>query len=239
MSNTIGERVAAYLDLNRTEILASWMGKVIVYNNDPHKDLVRMNGSLMLDMLIASAKGIDIDDEKLRELSHKVSYERVQSNVNMGDYAYNIAVGRSEIFDHLPKIGEPLEDLFPVFSRFSVLFDKFLYFAGHHYTELKNQQLLEQSSFIEKTHQDKLTILGQMSSSFVHEFRNPLTSIIGFVQLLRDKYPSLEYIDILTMELNQLKFRITQFLLLSKRGADLKKKELSPYTWCKFSGRTG
>lgn len=56
-----------------------------------------------------------------------------------------------------------------------------------------------------------------MTSSFVHEFRNPLTSIHGFVQLLRSENPQLPYLDIISNEIEQLKFNISQFLMLSKK----------------------
>lgn len=213
---TPGERTASYLEKNRFDLINSWMAKVIVDMNDPYKDFIRINGLLMLDLTIACSKQSHVDEEHLRALAYKVSLERIQSNANIGDFVYNVTLGRSEIFQHMPRMGLSLEELAPVFQRIDILFDRFLYFAVHHYTDVKDRKMSEQESLIEQSHKDKLTILGQMSSSFVHEFRNPLTSVIGFVQLLREKYPSLEYIDIMTKELNQLKFRINQFLLVSK-----------------------
>lgn len=56
-----------------------------------------------------------------------------------------------------------------------------------------------------------------MSSSFVHEFRNPLTSIIGFTKLLQNDYPNLPYLDIMQHELEQLNYRISQFLHVSRK----------------------
>ena len=70
--------------------------------------------------------------------------------------------------------------------------------------------------FVNQSHNDRLSLLGQMSSSFVHEFRNPLTSVIGFIKLLKTEYPSLKYMDTIEHELDQLKFRITQFLHASR-----------------------
>jgi signal transduction histidine kinase len=96
------------------------------------------------------------------------------------------------------------------------MFDRFCYYAVTRYTEIKNQEIQEKNLFITQTHKDRLAILGQMSSSFVHEFRNPLTSVIGFIKLLKDEYSTLKYLDIIDHELEQLKFRITQFLHTSK-----------------------
>lgn len=67
--------------------------------------------------------------------------------------------------------------------------------------------------------------MGQMSSSFVHEFRNPLTSVIGFIKLLKADHPELKYLDIIDHELDQLKFRITQFLHTSKVELPEKRKQ--------------
>ncbi|MGN1401399.1 MAG: ATP-binding protein [Bacillus sp. (in: firmicutes)] len=66
-------------------------------------------------------------------------------------------------------------------------------------------------------HKERLTLLGKMTSSFVHEFRNPLTSIKGFIQLLKSEYPDLKYVDIVSSELEQLNNRISQFLMISRR----------------------
>jgi len=64
-----------------------------------------------------------------------------------------------------------------------------------------------------------------MSSSFVHEFRNPLTAIIGFIQLLKFEHPHLPYLDIIDHELQQLKFRISQFLHASRKEIVESEKE--------------
>ncbi|MGV3464066.1 MAG: sensor histidine kinase, partial [Heyndrickxia sp.] len=96
-------------------------------------------------------------------------------------------------------------------------FDQFLYFTVSKYSETQDMIIKEKSDYISSTHQDRLTLLGQMTSSFVHEFRNPLTSIHGFVQLLRADYPELPYLEIISNELEQLKFSISQFLMLSKK----------------------
>lgn len=218
MSNYAGERIADYLEAHRFELLTSWMDKVMVQSSDPYWNVVKTNGSFMLDLVISCARELRFDDDALQELALKVSSERIKANSSIGDFVYNVSIGRSEIVDHSPRMGLTMAEVQSVFTKINILFDKFLYFAVDHYTETKSREFAAQSSFIEQSHKDKLTILGQMSSSFVHEFRNPLTSVIGFIQLLREKYPSLEYIDVITKELNELRFRINQFLLVSKRG---------------------
>lgn len=225
VDSAVAKQVAHYLDAKRQYLLESWMSQVMIDSNDRFKDHIIVNGTRMLDVVIAYLSGRQINDARILQFAQRVSAERLEANVNIGEFVYNVTIGRSEILDCLVETGFTIRELTPIIHTINALFDRFLYFAVLHYTELKNQQISEQSSFIEQTHKDKLTLLGQMSSSFVHEFRNPLTSVIGFVQLLQSKYPSLEYIDILTKELEQLKFRITQFLLISKKGVDRKERE--------------
>lgn len=216
MYNAVEDCVILYLKMNKEELLDNWKKGFIIASDDPYNDIVILNGAAMLDMVIAFLCNT-IDEEGLKFLAHRVARERLHANINIGEFVYNVCIGRSEIFNRLPDIGLTIEELHPVIIKINLCFDKFLHFAVQHYTELKDKQLEEQNSFIEQTHKDRLTILGQMSSSFVHEFRNPLTSIIGFVQLLKHKYPDLEYLDIMAKELDQLKFRISQFLLVSKK----------------------
>jgi len=225
MSDLIEGHFCSYLKLHRELLISNWIGKAIVSSDDPYKEKVIQNGVSMLNLII-SYLSKEIDEEMIKKLAYKVAIERVEANINIGDFVYNVNLGRSEILHHLPKIGLSIEELHPIINKINHCFDNFLHFAVHHYTELKDKQIQEQSWFIEQTHKDRLTILGQMSSSFVHEFRNPLTSIIGFMKLLREKYDSLEYMDIIDSELDQLKFRISQFLLTAKNEGFEKEREV-------------
>lgn len=219
---TVGERITDFLKTNRSGFLEHWMQQVLIDQSDGFKHLIEANGDHMLDLVIACVND-ELEQTQIRELAYKVSAERLKAETNISNFIYNVSIGRSVIFDQISKCGIGIDETYPILHSLNGMFDQFLYFAVHHYTELKNQLISKQSLFIERTHSDKMTILGQMSSSFVHEFRNPLTSVIGFVQLLKGMYPTLEYIDVISKELDQLKFRITQFLLLSKK--DVKRAE--------------
>ncbi|VFU14939.1 PAS domain S-box [anaerobic digester metagenome] len=68
---------------------------------------------------------------------------------------------------------------------------------------------------------EKLAILGQLATEMIHELRNPLTAISGFVQLLQQKIgrnSELEYLDIISNELKHLNRLISDFLLQAKPG---------------------
>lgn len=63
---------------------------------------------------------------------------------------------------------------------------------------------------------EKLSLIGELAAGIVHEIRNPLTSIRGFLQLLKNDFPKNEYADIVLTELKQIENITNELLHLSK-----------------------
>jgi signal transduction histidine kinase len=211
---------------NKETLLLEWNNNIIISNHDPYKNILRENGEALFEIVVHLYNMNEQDlVEILEELAIKISAERAAANINIGDFVYNVNLGRTVYYSYLGKSGITWPELQDAINRINFCFDKFLYFAVSHYTESKNKIIEEKTMLIDSTHQDRLTLLGQMTSSFIHEFRNPLTSIQGFIQLLKSDYPNMQYLEIISNELEQLNFRISQFLLLSKKEIIGKDKE--------------
>ncbi|TYS17799.1 HAMP domain-containing histidine kinase [Rossellomorea vietnamensis] len=218
------EVLALFLEENFQEFLQTWREKVVISDSDKFKEEVVNNGVRMYG-LVKRAISRPLSEEEIKLLARKVASERVESGVNISEFVYNVNVGRSEIIKWVSTSGIKIEELHPYFEEINRVFDRFSYFAVKFYSEIKDGQLKEKELYIDQTHKERLTILGQMSSSFVHEFRNPLTSIIGFTKLLKSDYPELPYLDVMSHELDQLNYRISQFLHVSRKEIIESKKE--------------
>ncbi|KHF41950.1 histidine kinase N-terminal domain-containing protein [Halalkalibacter okhensis] len=209
------QAVIDFLEKNESDFITLWQEQIILDQADVHKEKVKENGYLMY-ALIKNTLLDTVTEDDVQQLAYKVAKERVEANINIGDFVYNVNLGRSLLIKFVLQSDVSRTQLAAIIDQINTQFDQFCYHAVTKYTEIKNTELEEKKLFINQTHKDKLAILGQMSSSFVHEFRNPLTSIIGFNKLLRTEYPNIKYLDIIELELDQLKFRITQFLHTSK-----------------------
>lgn len=217
---SVREQLLEYLDDNLERYLHKWKSKIRISDSDVHQDKVEENGVMMYRLVQKNIEA-PISLDRIIALAKKVALERVEANVNIGDFIFNVNAGRSVLMKHMTYAGIEVSELQSILDSINELFDQFSYHAVSEYTRMKNNELQEKISFIDETHQEKLSILGQMSSSFVHEFRNPLTAIIGFVKLLQKDHPDLEYIDVIDHELQQLNFRISQFLHVSKKEIDV------------------
>lgn len=94
---------------------------------------------------------------------------------------------------------------------------------GHYLVSVKDMSEFKQ---IEQTayQNDKLAMLGKIAASIAHEIRNPLTSIRGFIQLLRPYLMKLgkeEYARIILDEIDRANDIIYEFLNSSKPTAPM------------------
>ncbi|MBT2640328.1 MULTISPECIES: histidine kinase N-terminal domain-containing protein [unclassified Bacillus (in: firmicutes)] len=211
-------RLLSFLTSEKENLIADWTEKIIVSEDDPYKEKISRNAERMYAIILSVfSKTSEELEEHIQELAFMVGEERVRADINIGDFVYNVNSGRSVLYKHLHKMNMEWTEMQEAINSINYCFDTFLYYAVSYYNEQKNKIIEEKNQFIDSTHKDRLTLLGQMTSSFIHEFRNPLTSIQGFIQLLRSEHQDMKYLDIISSELEQLNFRISQFLLLSKK----------------------
>lgn len=78
---------------------------------------------------------------------------------------------------------------------------------------------------------DRMDLVGQMAAGIGHEVRNPMTTVRGFLQMLKGKKESdsfKEYFDLMIGELDRANAIITEYLSLAKkRATDIKIQSLN------------
>jgi len=75
---------------------------------------------------------------------------------------------------------------------------------------------------------EQLNLVGEMAAGIGHEIRNPLTTVSGFLQLLKRKEKCAEYMtyyELMLEELNRANAIITEFLSMAKNKAVDKKRQ--------------
>nr|WP_111901843.1 BA3702 family sensor histidine kinase [Bacillus cereus] len=88
---------------------------------------------------------------------------------------------------------------------------KGLIVMGRDVTELKETEKLLRRS-------EKLAVVGQLTAGIAHEIRNPLTSLKGFLTLLKPDITEQNkwYVDVMLSEISQMESITSQFMAMSK-----------------------
>ncbi|MFJ8530039.1 BA3702 family sensor histidine kinase [Bacillus sp. NPDC094106] len=88
---------------------------------------------------------------------------------------------------------------------------KGLIVMGRDVTELKETEKLLRKS-------EKLAVVGQLTAGIAHEIRNPLTSLKGFLTLLKPEITEQNkwYVDVMLSEISQMESITSQFMAMSK-----------------------
>lgn len=94
------------------------------------------------------------------------------------------------------------------------------------YNAILREQLQTNERTITGLHESRLAIVGKMAASMAHEIRNPLTTILGFLKILRNYISNHSsntsenlstYLDIIESEFTNIQMQITGFLSFSKK----------------------
>ncbi len=223
MPQTLGGREAnkairGLLEKKAEEILETWINKTGLKLSDPFYDEIISNvkNSLRLIKIYINRPS----QAMINLLTLKIASERIEAKADLSIFIQNINIGKQIIFDMM--IDSELDEAEKLsgIKKINQFFDTYLYHAVTNFTRMQNEIISNKSTFIKEMHKDRLTILGQISASFAHEFRNPLTSVKGFLKLL-EKGLSLDeqskyYFTIINTEMNSLEEKVSQFLYQSK-----------------------
>ncbi|WP_347550800.1 histidine kinase N-terminal domain-containing protein [Pseudalkalibacillus hwajinpoensis] len=218
------EQLATFLERFQPEIVNRWLAIARLSPDDPYYEEIIKNGKRTVELITKYIR--NQDESWIKTLTKKIASERIEANVNIGELVANINSGRSVVISVLNQSEFNRNELSKALEIINKYFNAYLYHSVTEYTNLKDSIIQDKNKFIQEMHSDRLTILGQLGASFAHEFRNPLTSIKGFLKLLEhnqamNKEMWQHYFAIINGEMENLEKKVSQFLYLSKmRGID-------------------
>ncbi|WP_226658592.1 histidine kinase N-terminal domain-containing protein [Guptibacillus hwajinpoensis] len=218
------EQLASFLEESQPIIVEKWLIGAKISEDDPYYEEIIKNGKRTVELI---SRYIRVQDESwIITLTKKIAHERIEANVNIGEFIANINFGRSVVLAVLNESSFNRDELSEGLQIINNYFNAYSYHSVTEYTKLKDSIIQDKNKFIQEMHSDRLTILGQLGASFAHEFRNPLTSIKGFLKLIEEECEAKgstgnHYFKILNSEMRSLEEKVSQFLFLSKmRGID-------------------
>lgn len=224
---SIKESAIDFLITNKNKIINDWNEQILYSPEDPFFDKISLHFGQFIELLIQSFMHKDAHtDDSVKQLAHVIADERLQAGTPIVDFINHVSSGRSILIHHLLLQDMSIVESQSILRLMNSCIDQFLFDSISYYSKLQSEMVKDHCDTLSQTHKERLTLLGKMTSSFVHEFRNPLTSIMGFVQLLQAETPGIKYLDIISTELQQLNSRITQFLDISKKETQESEKNI-------------
>ncbi|WP_042349696.1 ATP-binding protein [Bacillus massiliigorillae] len=217
--NTENDIIVQFLQKHEEDIYETWKDKFTFSPDESLKDTILSNSRAIYALYLLKLQHSEMDlIEEIKALSMKIASERVKTGVHIRNVLANISTVKQQIANSIKENFKELSKTHQWTSDLETIFDSLIFHTASYFADLQNEIIQKQNEILSEAHKERLTLLGQMTSSFVHEFRNPLTSIKGFIQLLKADYPDLHYLDIIYSELEQLNTRISEFLAFSRKG---------------------
>ncbi|MDP4170846.1 MAG: ATP-binding protein [Bacillota bacterium] len=87
---------------------------------------------------------------------------------------------------------------------------------------------MEKKNEIKIREMEKLSVIGELAAGIAHEIRNPLTSLIGFTQIIKESINNVvleEYLKIMMDELNRINTIVNEFMFIAKPNETMVIKE--------------
>ena len=195
------------LDFLRKQMKASANDAIKVEN-------IALIFNIYIDSLIKNESDFNTS---LKAVASKIAKEKVSIDIHLNDFFKKMDFIKDLLFilieHHLGSSPEVEISKHIMTKTHNLLLD----YTVSEYINIKVNLGIQEKEQLSEAHKERLIMLGQMTSTFVHEIRNPLTSVKGFVQLLKAEYPNLKYLEIISEEIEQLNDRLTQFLNFSKK----------------------
>lgn len=210
------ERYVNFIRNNQQILINQWFEEVREYNFKIAKVLTAKHLQHLFDYLL-DLKVPLYQHELMLALQDHCS-QMSEQGITSEEFRISASILRNLLIDHHDAMFMP----FPIHVVKEVIgrLDELETAVNNEFARL---ELIKRENDITELHEDRLSLIGKMAASMAHEIRNPLTSIKGFLKLIRanipsDSNPNIEkYINIIESEFENIHMQITGLLSFSKK----------------------
>lgn len=181
------------------------------YNKLPHGIILTNANDTIFDLNNYAEMYVKKEKDQLLDHAHKSIFESFSlKNSDLTTYFSKLTKEQSATI-HVVDQMQPHK---PLYYEISSAYDNkrnLIVTTIHDETEkIELQQKVE--------HQQTLNVIGQMAASIAHEIRNPLTSLKGFTDLLKEDATeeAQMYLSVIDSELQRMEQILSELLMLSK-----------------------
>jgi two-component system, sporulation sensor kinase D len=166
---------------------------------------------------------IPLEQHPVLELLPQWCQRLVEKNVPLEHTLHSSHIWRAVVMETIEQFYGDSNVSVNLLQKLNSRIDSFERKVCMSFAELSNSLINEKEQKINELHDDRITIIGKMAASMAHELRNPLTSIGGFLKLLRSNLSEessrkvSKYIDVIQTEFESFQMQITGFLSFSKK----------------------
>lgn len=185
---------------------------------------LREGGETYYDLLMNLDIPASPDHPIVRNLSLQTLEKRIPFKHIMASHTLWRDVLMNEYWEFMLQNNADIQEATSFIRKLQLRIDLIQMYTCLNYWEHANRRLDNQEEHIDHLHQDRLNMIGKMAASMAHEIRNPLTSISGFLKMVRaqlsdeSKLMVTKYLDIIDREMKVLLGQITGFLSFSRNN---------------------
>ncbi|WP_176560134.1 sensor histidine kinase [Brevibacillus dissolubilis] len=217
----------SFLQTNKDQIIENWLNRVEQeLPGRYHTSILRNNGLAYFQML--TELDIPEGEHSSFEFIPMLCKYHAQQQTPLTYLLHSSHMWREAILDCIEKHSMETDlsgaDILSASREIHRRIDKIQQMICESYSDYSKHLLEERDQTIHELHKDRLSLLGKMAASMVHELRNPLFAIEGFLKMIRgtlspEGLASVEtYLDIIQHEFNGLYGHISGFLSFSKNN---------------------
>ncbi|WP_456271962.1 histidine kinase N-terminal domain-containing protein [Bacillus sp. AK031] len=149
MMSPVKQEVIDFFNDHKEEIIEGWVSQLSPSDMKFTQNQIIENGLQVFDKFIKCFLMTQSEmDPYIQSEAYKVAKQRFESETNIGEFVYNLNLGRSEALKYLDGLSSDWVNLQKTINKINYFFDKFTYYTVSHYTHMKDEIIKEKKNIL-------------------------------------------------------------------------------------------